>query len=229
MTDTLRKIPLVIALVLIALAFIIEAGASARLRTLNVPSTSLDVATPGYGILSLAFLDSITLFITVLIALPMLLSKRILGRIQGIATLIFSILLLIADIVMIIGAFVLLILMVSLLLAPIFGTIAYFAIYGHFDTDTARNTLALVMTLKLLFALCLLLAQQSFLKNKGLVLMVLLTLLCTFLVSFLQGFVPGVLASITDAIAALIVGIITAILAIIQLIQSIISVVKAVA
>jgi hypothetical protein len=228
MLDTLRRVPLVIALLLITLALIIEAGASAKLRTLNVPSNSLDAATPGYGILSLAFLDSITLFITVLIALPMVFPKRFLGRIQGIVTLIFSILLLIADIVMIIGAFVLLILMVSLLLAPIFGTIAYLAIYGRFDTDSARNTLALVMTLKLFFALCLLLAQQSFLKNKGLVFMVLLTLLCTFLVSFLQGFVPGILASITDDIAALIVGIITAILAIIQLILSIVSVVKAV-
>jgi hypothetical protein len=42
--------------------------------------------------------------------------------------------------------------MVTLLLAPIFGMLAYFVAFGSFNTAAARVTLGKVMTLKLLFA-----------------------------------------------------------------------------
>ena len=65
--------------------------------------------------------------------------------------------------------------MVSLLLAPPFGPIAYLALWGGFDTDGATVALGLTMLLKLAFAACLVLAHQRFLQNKGLVVLVLLS------------------------------------------------------
>lgn len=228
MLDTLRKIPFLVALIFITLAVLVEIGSIAKLGVVTSAANSLNVPAPGKGIPSLAFLDGLVLYTTILIGLALIIPERIQGRVQGLATLIFSILILLADIVMILAALGLLILMVSLLLSPIFGTIAYFAIYGHFDTDTARIALSLIMTLKLAFAFCLVIAHQRFLQNKGLVLLVITSLLATFIVSFLQGVVPGFLASITDDIVAIVVGILAAIWAVVFLVGSIVSIVKAV-
>jgi hypothetical protein len=226
--DTIRKSFFMIALVFIGLAVLVEIGSIAKLGVVGTGAAGLNVPTPGKGILSLAFLDGLVLYTTILIGLALIVPERIQGRVQGLATLIFSVLVLIADIVMILAALALLILMVTLLLAPIFGTIAYFAIYGSFHTDNARTALSLIMTLKLVFAVCLIVAHQRFLQNKGLVLLVLTSLLATFIVSFLLGFVPGFLAAITDDIGAIIVGILAAIWAIVFLVGSVVSVVKAV-
>jgi MFS superfamily sulfate permease-like transporter len=51
------------------------------------------------------------------------------------------------------------------------------------------------MTLKIPFGVCLVLAQQRFRQNKGLVLMVLTFFVATAIVSFLHGLVPGFLVS----------------------------------
>jgi len=123
--------------------------------------------------------------------------------------------------------FALLLLMIGLLLAPIFGTAAYLIVYGHFQTGSAAAMLSLLMVLKIAFAIFLVLAHERFLQNKGLVLLILTTLLAQIITSFLQGFPPGILVSITDAIAGLITVILTAIWSIFFLIGSIISVVKA--
>lgn len=118
--------------------------------------------------------------------------------------------------------------MVALLLAVPFGTIAYLAMFGSFDRSGATVALSLIMTLKLFFAGCLVLAHQRFLENKGLVLLILTSLLATLVIGFLQGLVPGILVSITDAIAAIVVGILALLWAIWFLLRSIPSIVKAV-
>ena len=224
--DTLRKPFFIVALILIAL--LVELGSAGRLAPVSASAASLGAGTPGKGIPALAFLDGLLLFTTLLMGLGLLVPERIQGRVQGLATLIFSILMLLAEIVMIFAALALLILMISLLLAPIFGTIAYFIVFGHFDTGSARITLGVVMTLKLLFAVCLVLAHQRFLQNKGLVLLTATTLLGTFVVSFLQGMVPGFLVSITDDIGAIVVLILAAIWSVVFLISSVVSMVKVV-
>ena len=84
------------------------------------------------------------------------------------------------------------------------------------------------MTLKFGFIVCLILAHQRFLQNKGLVLIVLTSLLANLIIGFLHNFVPGPLVSITDAIGAIIVGILAVIWAIVLLIFSIISIIKAI-
>ncbi len=225
--DSLRTPFFVIAMILIILVTLGEAGSAAFLERQPNRLATLGADPPGYGIPAMALLDGLITFTVGLMGLSMLLPKGIHAKLQGILTLIVSFLLLIGLIVMGFLIFALILLMVGLLLAPIFGTIAYFAIYGHFDTSEAATVLSVLMLLKLGFAICLVLAHQRFLENKGLVLIILTTLLAQIITAFLIGFPPGFLASITDAIAGLVTVILTAVWSIIFLIGSIISVVKA--
>jgi hypothetical protein len=181
---------------------------------------------PGLSIPALALLDSIVLFTLILVGSALLIPERLQGRVQGIATLIFSLVLIGIALVQIFVVVGLLILMISLLLSVPFGTIVYLIIYGSFNRGGADIALSLLMFLKLVFAASLLIAQQRFLQSKGLVLLIVTSLLCNVIVSILLGLVPGILVSITDAIAAIIVGIIAVIWAIILLIGSIISIIK---
>jgi hypothetical protein len=181
---------------------------------------------PGLGVPYLALIDGVVLFTMVLMAASLFVPERVVGRTQGCATLIFSVLLLLGSIVLIFVALGLLILMVSLFLAAPFGTLTYLAIYGFFDRSGASIILSLLMILKLALSGSLLLAHQKFIQNKGLVLLMLTALLGNVIVSFLHGFVPGILVSITDAIAAIVVAILAVIWAIILLIGAVVSIIK---
>ena len=221
MLDTLRKPLFIVALVLIAVTLLVELGSDLVKGLAN--------AKIGLGIPYSPLLDGLLVFTVVLMAFGLLLPERVTGRIQGIATFIVSLLVAILSFVMILAAIAALILMVTLLLAIPFGTIAYLIIYGSFDRSGAAVALSLIMTLKLFFAGCLVLAHQRFLQNKGLVLLILTSLVATLVIGFLQGLVPGFLVSITDAIAAIVVGVLALLWAIFFLIGSIPSMVKAVA
>jgi hypothetical protein len=228
MLDTLRKPFFIIAAVAMVMVVLIELSSIGRLGAAAGDQTSMAVPTPGKGIGSLALLDGLVLYTTILIGLALIVPERIQGRLQGVATLVFSVLLLLAEIALIPAVLILLVLMVTLLLSPIFGTIAYFAIYGHFDTVGAKTALGLIMTLKLLFASCLVLAHQRFLQNKGYLFLIITSLVGTFAIGFLHSLVPGFLVSITDDIGAILVSIAAAIWTIVFLVGSIVSVVKAV-
>lgn len=181
---------------------------------------------PGKGIPSLAILDGLLFFVVTLLGVALLVPERIYGRLQGIVTLIVSFLTLIGAIFLALGAIALVFVMIGLLLAPPFGTIAYLAIWGSFRVGAAEATLGVVLLLKIAFGVCLLLAQPRFLQNKGLLLLVLTSLLANVVVSFLIGFPPRILASITDVIGAIIVAVLAAIWAIVFLVGSIVSIVK---
>jgi VanZ family protein len=183
---------------------------------------------PGLGIPYMALVDGLLLFILGLMVASLVIPPRVQGRLQGIVTLIVTLLLILAAIVMVFFALGLLILMVSLLLSVPFGTIVYLVVFGFFDRAGAQVTLSLTMLLKVVFAVCLAIAHQSFLTDKGLLLLVGASFLCNLVVGFLQGFVPGFLVSITDAVAAIVVAIIGIILAILALFGSIVSIVKAI-
>lgn len=182
---------------------------------------------PGIAIPYMALVDGIALFTVVLIGLSLVIPARIQGRVQGVLTLIFSILIIIAAIGMILAAIALLITMVAMLLAIPFGTIVYLILFGSFDTSSALAILSLLMFLKFGFVVCLLLAQQRFVTNVGLVLIVVTALAATIAVGFLHSLVPGFLVSITDAIGGIVVGVCAAIWAIVLLVGSIGSVIKA--
>jgi hypothetical protein len=229
----------VVGLVCVALAVLGEVGSSwiGMVKDQKVEAKSgvepkgldaLGVSPPGVGVPYLALLDGLVLYTFGLMGLSMILPSGLHAKLQGILTLIVSLLMLLGSIALIIITFILLILMVSLLLAPIFGTLAYLGMYGHFATGRAAGLLSAFMLLKLAAAVCLILSHPRFLQNKGLVLLVLTSLLAQVITSFLHGFPPGILVSITDAIAGLITAILAAIWSVILLIGSIISVVKAI-
>jgi hypothetical protein len=221
MIDTLRRPLFLIAVALIAIVLLIELGSGLV--------ASLGARARGMGIPYLALLDGLLVFTIGLIACSLLIPERVQGRLQGVATLIVSLIVITLGIAQIFTALGKLILMLGLLLAPIFGTIAYLIIFAGFPRGEAAFSLSLLMTLKLFFAGFLVFAHQRFLQNKGLVLLTLCSFIATIIVSFLHGFVPGFLVSITDAIAAIVVSIIAIIWAIVFLVGSIISMVKAIA
>jgi hypothetical protein len=224
MLDSIRKPFLVVAIIVIFLAVFVELGSIAVLGP-HTAANTLGVSPAGKAIPAMAFLDGLVFFAALFIGLQ-LISERLQTKVQGIVTLVFSILLILGCIVVIFADITLLILMVSLLMSVPFGTIAYFAIWAHFDTGGAQAALSLIMTLKIVFAVCLVLAHQGFLKLKGFVLIIITSFVANLLIAFLQGLVPGFLVSITDDVAAIIVCILAIIWAIVYLIGGIMSVIK---
>jgi hypothetical protein len=234
--DELRKLPFVIALILILAVVMIEIGSGFLLKgappadsskvmsqiTGALPPEIKDILgdveeddvtelsdasedIPGIGISYMALFDGLVLFTVGLMGASLVLSNSVQGRVQGCATLILSIILILACIgLFFLALFGALLLMVALLLAVPFGTIAYLAIYGFFARDNASTVLSLLLLLKIGFAVCLVLAQQRFLQNRGLVILVIASLVANIVISFLHGFVPIILVSITDAIGAII-------------------------
>lgn len=183
---------------------------------------------PGRAIPAMALLDGLVLFTVLLMGAPMVIPERIFARFQGAATLVVSLVALIAAVVGILLTFFLLLLMLALFLAFPFGTIIYLIGYGFFDRTGANVTLSLLMFLKLAFAACLILAHQRFIQNKGLVLIVLTSLAANIVISFLYGLVPVPLVSITDSIAAIVVFVLIVVWAVFFLVGSIVAVMKAI-
>lgn len=223
MLDSMRKPFFVVSLIAIFLAVLVEFGSIAAL---GHTAQGLKVEVNSKAIPALALLDGLVFYATLIIGIALLIPERIQSKLQGIVTLVFSFLLLIACIGIVIADFQLLILMVTLLMSPIFGTIAYFAVWANFDTDPTRVALSLLMTLKIVFAVCLVLAHQRFLQNKGFVLIIATSFLANFIIAFLYGLVPGPLVSIADVIAAIIICVLAIIWTITYLIGGIISVIK---
>ncbi|MDY7227255.1 hypothetical protein [Hyalangium rubrum] len=248
--DKLRKPFFIASLVCLALTVLVEVGAPVLLPTQAPDRQALEASireegaqddvdinevlevqkenppTPGLSIPYLALLDALLLLTLSLMGASLLIPERVHGRVQGLVTLIGSIVALLAGIAMLFAAFGLLMLMVSLFLSVPFGTIAYLAVWGFFNRGGASGTLGLLMLLKVVAAVCLVLAHQRFLQNKGLVLLVLTSLLANAIVSFLHGLVPIVLVSITDALGAIIVAILALIWAVVLLIGALVSIVK---
>ena len=223
--DKLRTPLFIIALIVLLLTVLIEIGSVAWIgaKTTN----QYDLPTPGLGIPYLALLDGLLLFTLILMALSLILPARIHGRVQGIATLIVSLSVLIGAIVLIFVAIGLLVMMVTLLLAIPFGTIAYMAAFAHFSVGAAQGTMGSIMLLKIVFIILLVLAQQRFIQNKGLVLLTLTSLIGNIVVNLMHSLFPRPLVSITDDIGAIIVGILAAIWAVVLLIGAIPAIIKA--
>lgn len=168
-------------------------------------------APPGLAIPALAIVLGLLLLILVLTALPLVIGERATGLVQGITSVIGGLIGLLAGVVVAIAAFGSLLLMVSLLLSAPFGTLAYLAIYGSFDTATSSLLTSVIMALLVVGVVCLIVAQQRFLSGKGLMLLEATAVVLTLVVTLLHSIVPGLLVSITDAIGALVIGIIGAI------------------
>jgi hypothetical protein len=227
--DTTRLALFFLGGFMLLLAVIVELGSALAFGSLGSTAGLTDVPRPGIGVRALVFVDIVliyTLAMVVINEIPPL--RPIFGRIQGVLTLILSLIGIIADIIFIFITLALLILMVSLLLAVPFGTIVYFATWGDFDTGQVRAVLSLAMFLKLTGLVVMVVSNPRLLKDKGLVFVAACSLLAAFLLGFLVAFPPSFLASITDAIGALIAGVIGLIWMIIFLIGSIFAIIRAV-
>lgn len=183
---------------------------------------------PGLAISYLALVDGLLLFTMTLLGVGLIFPAHAVGRIQGLVTFGVSLLVILIGILLAIVAIIQLVLMVSLLLSVPFGTLAYLAKFGFFDRGGASLAISLVLTLKIAAVICLVIAQQRFLQNRGLMLLLATSFIATLIVSFLHGFVPLFLVSITDAIGAILMAIIAVIWAIYLLIRSLGSVFQAI-
>ena len=252
--DRLRTPFLILAIILMFLAVLIEAGTAlpgvlrgipAPVTTYQLPPSVASTVTtlnsdqqkvvaqlskqerpPGLSIPDLALLDSIMLFSLLLIGLALFIPQRLQGKVQGMATLLFALLLIGFSLRQVLAAVSALILMLALFLSIPFGTIIYLIIYGSFNRAGADIVLSISMLLKVGFAISLVLAQQRFLQSKGLVLLALTSLLGVVLVSLLLGIVPAIFVSITDAIGAILIGIIAIICGVFLLVGAIVSLIK---
>lgn len=193
----------------------------------SMPGDGRIVEPPGRAIPYLALVDVILLFTVAMMLAGLLLPHRVHGRVQGVATLIGAIILILVALVLLILAILELILMVTLLFAFPFGTIAYLIMWGSFPRGDAALLLSLLMFLKIVFSVALVAAHQRFIQNKGLVLMVLTSVVCNIVAAFLHGLVPTFLVAILDQIGAIIFAIVAIIWAIVVGILAIPAVLKA--
>jgi hypothetical protein len=222
--EKLRLPFLILALIFLAVATMLEAGGAILGTGGDLPTGAPDSV---IAIGSLALIDALLLYAVSFITAGVLVPERIHGRLQGVVTLIVSLLVLLGSILLFLAALALLLLMVALLTAIPFGIGIYMAAYADFPVREAAAFLSGSMTLKLAFALLMILAHQRFLQNRTLVLLTLTSLLATLVVAFLHAFPPSVLAAVTDAIAALVVALAAAIWALVLLIISIPSISRA--
>jgi VanZ family protein len=213
--ETLRKPFFYSAFAALVLALLIE-----------LSTGMIDFDIPGLGIPSIALIDCLLVFVIGMMLLNILVSPALIGKISGISTLIFSLLILFASIMLLVYSFTELFAMLALLLAVPFGTAAYLSLYASFARGEAAMILSLLILLKLVFSILLVLSNPRFLENKGLVLLIFTVLLVNILVGFLHGFPPGFLASITDALAAIIVALIGLIWSLNLLIRSLPAILK---
>lgn len=182
---------------------------------------------PGSGIASLALVDGLVLFTVGMLGLSLVVPLRLYGRVQGIATLVVSVLWIIMCFMLLVVGLIQLFLMIGLLVAVPFGTFVYLAIWGSFPVGAAAVVLGAVLFLKIGFGVLLILAQPRFLRVKGLVILVLLSVVLQLVLGFIHGFLPGVVVSIGDQFWALITGVVALVWALIMLIGSIPAIINA--
>jgi hypothetical protein len=186
---------------------------------------------PGYGIPHLGLFDGILLLVMTWMALALVLPRTlqgIQGRVQGVVTLLLAIGFFSAALTVAFTTFARLVAMISLIAASPFGFAAYMAIWGSFQTKVASAILAASMSLKIAFAVLLVLAHPQFLKVKSMLLVVVTSLVLAVITQWLIFMVPRPLASITDAVAGIVNAIVTAAWAIVLAVMSLVGVWRAI-
>ncbi len=210
-----------------SVASLTPGGALAGIPAQDVARVTGD-APPGSGITYLALIDGLLLFTLVMIGLGAVVNQRAYGRAQGVVTLIVSFLWILLALAMALLALAKLLLMIGLLVAVPFGTLAYLAIWGFFPTAKAALVLGALLFFKFVAVGFLVAAQPRFLAIKGLVALIAVSIGLQLVLGFVQGFLPRVLVSIGDEAVALVTAIVALVWALVMLIVSIPAMVKAV-
>lgn len=183
---------------------------------------------PGVGIGALALLDGLLLFSLLMLGLSLLMPLRVYGRLQGVATLVVSLLWVLMCLMAALAALSALMLMIGLFVAVPFGTLAYLAIWGSFPTGQAATVLGLLLFLKLCLGAFLILAQPRFLLVKGLMVLMALSFVVQLFLGFIQGFLPGPVVAIGDTLWAVVTAVVSLVWALVMLIFSIPAIINAV-
>ncbi len=183
---------------------------------------------PGSGIAYLALVDGLLLFTLALLGSSMVISHRTYGRIQGIVTLVVTLLWVLAGLLTALLAFAQLLLMIGLFVAVPFGTLAYLAIWGFFPVGDAALVLGLLLVLKIALVFLLVAAQQRFLQVKGLMALIAVSVLLQVVLGLIHGFLPVPVVAIGDQFWALVTAVVAIVWALVMLIGSIPAVVNAV-
>jgi hypothetical protein len=188
---------------------------------LAVPPGASGEVPAGLAVPYLALVDGVVLLTVALMGAGLLLAQRVHARVQSWVMLIGAIVVIVVGIVLVVVAVVELVTMVTLLFAFPFGTLAYLIIWGSFPRSGLAVVLSVLMALKLTFGGALVLAQQRFVQNKGLVALTLTSLVANLVVAFLHAMVPGVLVSVTDAIAGIVVAVVAIVWAVVLLVGAV--------
>jgi hypothetical protein len=213
----------------VAMAILVEFGSVGLVGSVGVTAGISDQPPPGIGLLGIGLIDLVLGHALVLMAIDFVAPLRAgAARIQGIATFVLSLLGILGTVVFAFATYALLMLMITLLLATPFGTIAYFAVWGHFPTASARVALGLVMSLKLFGIGLIAVSHQTLLKNLGFVVLAACSIAMTFVLGLLYAIPPIFLVSITDAIGALVAAIVAVVWMVVVLVGAIFAVIRAV-
>lgn len=229
----------VVVLVEVGLGSLVGGGSGGSLSPADAQAAGVPagVVTPGSiptelpsgaGIKHLALVDGLLLFTLVLIGSSLLISQRAYGRVQGLVTFVVTLLWIIGSLVLAGLALATLLLMIGLFVAVPFGTIAYLVVWGFFPVRDTAMVLALLLLLKLLFMAALVIAQPAFLKVKGLVVLVVVSLVLQLGLGLVQQLLPTVVVSIGDEFWALITAVVAVVWAIVMLVGAIPAMVNAV-
>lgn len=182
---------------------------------------------PGYAVAALINLDILLFFTLVMMTLPLVVNKEILAKVQGVVTLVVGILVILNTIVLVFKIVTKLFVMVGMFLAIPFGTILYMILFGSFNVEKAAAILTTLMFLKIVMSILLIAANEKFLMNLGLVLLVGTSMIAMLVISFLHNMLPVFLVSITDCVAAIIVCVLAIIWAVILIVGGLIGAIKA--
>ena len=191
------------------------------------PQTDAEIPR-GAGIRHLVLIDGLLLFVLGLLGSSLVLSHRLYGRLQGVVTLIVSLLWALGAFVLALMALVQLLVMVALFVSVPFGTLAYLAVWGAFPVAQSAAVLALLLLLKLVLGGLLIAAQPRFLAVKGLVALFAASVVLQLVLGLIHQFLPRVVVSIGDQFWALVVCVVALVWAIVLLIGAIPAVVRAV-
>ncbi|HEY2028929.1 MAG TPA: hypothetical protein VGH20_06940 [Myxococcales bacterium] len=200
----------------------------ARVRASMTGAAREELDRPGLAIRTLALFDALLAVTYVIIAATIVLPERSIAAAGAVVTGLGGLVVLLGSILALFAAVGLTLTMVGLLFAAPFGTIVYLALWGTFPVGAAAATLGVILFCKLAFAVCLLLANPGFLRNKFLMVLLGVSILCNLVVSVLQGFPPSILASITDGVAAIVVAILSLVFAIVLVVRAIVAALKVV-
>ncbi|HEX7079407.1 MAG TPA: hypothetical protein VF329_00130 [Gammaproteobacteria bacterium] len=212
----------VLAVLSIVLVVAVELATLALLRN----AAGMPESLPGLGGPYLALLDGILLYFVVVTSLGYFRFKAQVAKAAAVAGLILSLVGVVVSFLLIVAAFLAIMLMLGLLFAAPFGTLAYLDLFANFPKQRAIEALSFIMLLKVFFLFMLALTDLGYLKNKLLVILIGLSMLATWLTSMLIAWPPGFLSSITDAVGALVTAVIAFVWLIVTLVASILGIAR---